>query len=445
MSSADVAACIALLCLLLMLAAALRAVLALRTPDRESPSLQHRHVVAAPRSAPAVVVSAPRCGRMALRHALRQSEHWHRRGLLFACAHFTRQTRLAPRSAATPFDAAVAAVRALCDKADALHAKGHIVRAAENYGRAADAARALGGGDGADNFAAVKMQLLQGHLLGAYAVTAPDAGVAPAAVAAHRAQAIALLCSTVGALERRRVAGTLLPGRCSAADAAWHGDCVRRGNAQLTAGGVASWAQQVGYDTFVQGAASVLDLLISAPRFAAECSEAQRRACMQHVVHAAELMTLPRGQCGSAGTTVEVYFSEVLRNAVAKTKGTRGPHPSSGPAARQAQQLASAWQRLQRSGVLEARGIAGGVRAMEHDARAFWAVVDAEAVAPGLRTCALQGCSAKEAHPAHFKSCAACKTAVYCCKAHQADGWAAHRGDCKAARKAAAAGSQAGA
>ena len=59
--------------------------------------------------------------------------------------------------------------------------------------------------------------------------------------------------------------------------------------------------------------------------------------------------------------------------------------------------------------------------------------------ASGLRSCALAGCGAREAHPAHFKSCAACRAVVYCCREHQVAGWPAHKKACKAARKAAAA------
>jgi hypothetical protein len=44
-----------------------------------------------------------------------------------------------------------------------------------------------------------------------------------------------------------------------------------------------------------------------------------------------------------------------------------------------------------------------------------------------------------EAHPAHFKACAACRIAAYCSKEeHQAADWCC-KAACKAARKAAAA------
>jgi hypothetical protein len=62
-----------------------------------------------------------------------------------------------------------------------------------------------------------------------------------------------------------------------------------------------------------------------------------------------------------------------------------------------------------------------------------------------LRTCALPGCGAKEAHPAHFKSCAACRGVVYCSKEHQMVDWRrSHKAACKAARKKTNAEEQAG-
>ncbi len=57
-----------------------------------------------------------------------------------------------------------------------------------------------------------------------------------------------------------------------------------------------------------------------------------------------------------------------------------------------------------------------------------------------LRGCALDACAAREVHTAQFKKCAACKTVVYCCKAHQEAHWPAHKAACKAPRKAAAQG-----
>ena len=50
-----------------------------------------------------------------------------------------------------------------------------MLRASENFGRAADAARALG----VDNFIAVHCKLLQGDMLCVYATNAPDAAADP--------------------------------------------------------------------------------------------------------------------------------------------------------------------------------------------------------------------------------------------------------------------------
>ena len=54
-----------------------------------------------------------------------------------------------------------------------------------------------------------------------------------------------------------------------------------------------------------------------------------------------------------------------------------------------------------------------------------------------LRTCALAGCAAREAHEQQYKKCAACRTVVYCCREHQLANWPAHKAACQAARKAA--------
>ena len=106
--------------------------------------------------------------------------------------------------------------------------------------------------------------------------------------------------------------------------------------------------------------------------------------------------------------------------------------------------LAGEWQRLQRSGVLESRNIEEGIRADATFQRTIDAVLQKSLTALDVRSCALAGCGAKEVHPAHFKSCAACRTVVYCCREHQVAGWPAHKKACKAARKAQAEEDEAG-
>ena len=108
------------------------------------------------------------------------------------------------------------------------------------------------------------------------------------------------------------------------------------------------------------------------------------------------------------------------------------------------QLLAGAWQRLQRSGILQARGIDAKIQAERSESQKFRAAVQKSLTTPDLRSCALPGCGAKEAHPAHFKSCGACRAVVYCCREHQVAGWPAHKKARKAARKAQADEDEAG-
>ena len=107
-------------------------------------------------------------------------------------------------------------MQAFADKAQELSNKGHLLRAAENFGRAAAVARALG----ADNLLLVHMQRHQGSAVGSFTFNADTTAVEPRVLAAHRANFIALTSAAVAALERRRVAGTLLLGHCAAAEVA---------------------------------------------------------------------------------------------------------------------------------------------------------------------------------------------------------------------------------
>jgi hypothetical protein len=61
---------------------------------------------------------------------------------------------------------------------------------------------------------------------------------------------------------------------------------------------------------------------------------------------------------------------------------------------------------------------------------------DAARTAPGLRSCALARCGAREEHPSHFKCCVACRVPAYCGKECQTEDWPNHKAACKAARKA---------
>lgn len=151
----------------------------------------------------------------------------------------------------------------------------------------------------------------------------------------------------------------------------------------------------------------------------------------QHAVHAMDLLQLPRRSI--LNSFLDGCFVTSLSNLVPQT----GP---SGLDSRLTQTLMDAWQRLQQSGVLEERGLLDenlvSALSAEHNNR--FDVIKSAVLAAGLRSCGLASFSAREAHPAHFKSCAACRTAVYCCREHQVADWSAHKAACKAARKTAA-------
>ena len=240
----------------------------------------------------------------------------------------------------------IARVEAFAIKADELAHKGHLLRAAENFGRGAEAARALG----ADNFAALFMQLRQGIALAAFATAPSAAATDPCILAAHRENCIMLLSGAIAAVQRRRAAGTLLEGKCAAAEEVWRDALWRHQNPILPTAQAASWAALVGYEQYLIAAKSAVDVLVRARQFAAKCSDAQFQSYAQHIVQAAELMQQPR-RINNVPLPIEAEFTQALRRDVAAADACDGLDE------RLLQLLAGAWERLQRSGVLQARRI----------------------------------------------------------------------------------------
>ena len=154
------------------------------------------------------------------------------------------------------------------------------------------------------------------------------------------------------------------------------------------------------------------------------------------VVCAMDMMQLPHPQ----RIPVEIMFVKSCLDIMPKLR-----HGGLDP--RIVQPVIDAWQRLQRSGIIEKRGLINEriFHEMRTDQEERNDRISSALSAPGLRSCTLPSCGAREAHPQHFKSCASCRTVVYCCREHQVADWPAHKAACKAARKTAAADKGAGA
>ena len=331
---------------------------------------------------------------------------------------------------------AVARARLLFRKAQDLEAKGHLLRAAEYGSRAEEAVRDAG--FCADNLVTIEMQRGQAAVLLAYVTMADESTVNPQAFAAHRVNCLTQLSTVVAALERRRVAGTLLDGKCTAAEEAWEAASLI--DRQYSAAEAASEAKLVGYNAFLFCSVIILSLLKNAKWLCdGECSSTQLQALVEHTVHAADLMQQPRRQSKEANihecSVVQRFFFLLDDDDGSSARGM-DEHL--------VEQLESAWERLLQSDVLETRGVTDDLNAfIEGVVRTGVVegagVVEAALEAPGLRSCELASCGAREAHPQHYKRCAACKAVVYCSREHQLADWPSHKAACKAARKAAAA------
>ena len=132
-----------------------------------------------------------------------------------------------------------------------------MLRAAELYGRAALAACTLG----EDNLVVLNMRLHQSHMLSTYTTSA--VATDPSFIVKARSEHITLLSSAVDALERRRVAGTLLEGKCAAVEEAWRASYLRHlGPTHCTADETNSHAALVGYSQFLHAATNTAWVLL---------------------------------------------------------------------------------------------------------------------------------------------------------------------------------------
>ena len=355
---------------------------------------------------------------------------------LVASPALARPASSAARSQDAMSSEDVSRAKELYWKGAELREKGHILRAVEYFGRAAEAARPLD--PGPENLVVLAVQAQQVSCLVEYlgATSYTKVVVDQHILAAHRTECITLFSTVISALERRRIAGTLVASNRAADEEARHAmqllgaiEPFSALSLELSVGVI----RLVGYATFLNVASTVLRVLGAPGCYERECSAAQFQSFAQYVVNAIGLMQQPRciSTFALASETLfaKTFPSFLLFIEMAGSKLDK----------RLQLLLTGAWQRLEQSGVLETRGILDQVRRgiSYTDEAKTKASINAALTAPGLRSCVLERCGTREAHPQHFKQCAACRTVVYCCREHQLEDWPTHKAACKqAARKA---------
>ena len=326
---------------------------------------------------------------------------------------------------------------ALSCKTLELQAKSHFARAMEKGAAAIAAAQELGQ---EDCLVVTRLQQWRIDCLHGYATTP---GVAAEAKAAAKEQESQMLLAAFATLERRRAAGTLLPGKCSRwPEEEWYGHFLQHRQVMnkqraLTPKELADLVQFVGYDTYLTAAtAATYGICFKLRTGSFDSSDVLP---FSHFIRGAiNLFEQPRrtirGVSSLASEDVLCSALQVLSKVYGPVIEACGPQLLLAPIA----ELLARWDRCARSGILRQRDMVAGTAA-------FWSIASARKeenaaslAAATLRCCSLRSCGARELHPGHYKQCGACKTVAYCCREHQLEDWPAHKAACKAARKAAA-------
>jgi hypothetical protein len=335
----------------------------------------------------------------------------------------------------------VSAVVALANKAMTLREKGSYARAAELFARAAAAAQALGA---RDCLVVAALQLMQADC---WLQQSKSRLVAPADVASMRDVAFALLPVAKATLLRRKAAGTLLCGTCAPHEEAWELACLTHSTGELraTSGEVGdaaflrarvdasmlpALAPYVGYNAYLSCARIVFMRVILRK------AVAEMRADVAFVCDALDMMSQPLAlDTTRLRFSAETALVHSMRSAIAHDYISATTDDVGGA------QLLAAWDRVERSGVLQARNIGDAIARRACTEERVAAFAAAALAAKGLRVCALDSCGAREVHASQFKLCGACKTVCYCSREHQAAHWRQHKAACKAACNGGAGGS----
>jgi hypothetical protein len=242
---------------------------------------------------------------------------------------------------------------------------------------------------------------------------------------------------------RRADARTLLPDACHAIEEAWYATQTPSPLPQLARPPLrAQWAQLVGFEALLMGACGTIQAArgVRAENVQAVALLLAAPQAFDFVTRALDAMLLPR-PLSETPMACELCFVGVVETFLGERRSMLMPRIGA---------VREAYGRLQRSGVLEARKLAGHSSAAfascVKETEACWSAANERAAQRGLRACALPSCGAREAHVAHFKLCGRCSSVAYCGREHQIADWPAHKAACKkAAAAAAAAASGAGA
>ena len=189
-----------------------------------------------------------------------------------------------------------------------------------------------------------------GYLNGMVDVAAVDSidAVKICTLAAHRAKIIELFSALAAGLERRRLADTVLEGRCSAAEKAW-AVALMRDDFPSSPADACFVKKQFGFAAFLTAAKHIMWVLSNPTVFVEECSASQFESFAQFIVHATDMMQLPR-QRHTTFMCAEVGLANSLFDYVPELE-------RQGLDASLVQLLADAWERLKQSGVIEIRGL----------------------------------------------------------------------------------------
>ena len=348
-------------------------------------------------------------------------------GFFCCCAALARVQRL--QSGMADLDTVIS----LSIKARELVNKSHYERSVHKWRAALAAAEALG----AEDCIIVASLMVKAARFSLIAENFRGVPVTQAFVL----EAFAQYAASAAILRRRRDAGTLLQPMCRPAEMRWKMEIIRGEFHDrvdtLSDAEMLPMASLVGYDAPLDVCCACTELVQAAMELRVLTPELERTLlsftcnCWDEAV---ALMIQPRTanhlrSNAEGGTYLRI---EMLKRVL-----------TTGEAQHQIwyTRVSVALARLQQSGVLQERGLGGA------DFTRKWALAQQnldcsaqrrrQAAASGqLRTCALAGCGATEAHPSHFSKCGACKAVMYCCKQHQQADWPAHKAACKEARTA---------